>query len=61
MLLPKSFMDALNLGGLFGTDYTAEGSVWPKVVAVGVFLVLALVLLRVGSRKTPVDTGMDAP
>jgi len=53
--LPQGFNDALNLG-----DYMGEG--WEKtpeakVIAVVAFLVLAVILGIVGSRKTPVEGG----
>jgi putative OPT family oligopeptide transporter len=51
-MLPKEFNDALNLGGmLFGEEY--ESSVDAKVVAVVAFLVLAVILWRIGSKKSP--------
>jgi membrane protein implicated in regulation of membrane protease activity len=55
MLLPRSFIDALNLSGYLGDAYVAEGAHWPKIVALAVFAVLAVILWQVGSRKTPVE------
>jgi putative OPT family oligopeptide transporter len=48
--LPKSFRDALNLGGQFAA---AD----PRLTALVMFLLLAVILLWVGARKTPVDNG----
>jgi uncharacterized oligopeptide transporter (OPT) family protein len=57
-MLPKVFNDALDLGRHFGPDYLE--STRAKLVALAMFAVLALVLLRVGSRKTP-ETPTDGP
>jgi hypothetical protein len=56
--LSPDLIRALNLGQHLGGAYTAEGAAAPKLVALAAFAALALILLRVGSRKEPVpDTG----
>jgi len=59
MLLPKGFMDALNLGELFQKDYLE--SVTAKVLALVMFAGLAAVLLWVSARKTKLDGGAGEP
>jgi putative OPT family oligopeptide transporter len=55
-MLPKGFNDALNLGAqLFGEDY--ESTVNSKLVAVAAFLVLAAILLQIGSQRSPEING----
>jgi putative OPT family oligopeptide transporter len=53
--LPKSFNDALDLSRYLGTDYVAKGALAPKVVALAMFAVLAVILLVIGSREGPSD------
>jgi putative OPT family oligopeptide transporter len=50
MLLPKTIIDLMNFGRFFGKEW-AE-SIPAMIIAVGMFAVLAGVLLWVGSRKT---------
>jgi putative OPT family oligopeptide transporter len=58
MLLPKAFMDQLNIGEHFGKEW---GDTDPaKIIAVVMFLLLAGILLWIGGRKTPVD-GAESP
>jgi putative OPT family oligopeptide transporter len=57
MLAPRDFIKELNFGLLFGPAYNADGAVEPKLVALAAFAVLALILFRVGSAKTPVTNG----
>jgi putative OPT family oligopeptide transporter len=54
--LPES-MAYLDLSQSFGAEYAEKGASGPKLVAVGVFLLLGVILLRVGSRK---QAGVDA-
>jgi hypothetical protein len=53
--LPQGFNDALNIGGYMGKDW--EETTAAKVVALVAFLVLAVILGFVGSRKTAVGPG----
>src|SRR5262249_5875883 len=53
MLLPKAFIDELKFGQHFGTEYVSGESVEAKLVAVAVFAVLAVIMLRVGTQKSP--------
>jgi uncharacterized oligopeptide transporter (OPT) family protein len=57
----KNINDALNLGRYLGAGYNLEEDTAPKVVALIAFSVLAVVLFRVGSRKTPVTDGEAPP
>jgi putative OPT family oligopeptide transporter len=59
--LPEAFNDALDLGRYLGEGWP-ERAPYAKVAALVAFIVLALILLRVGTRKTfvPVD-GQDQP
>jgi putative OPT family oligopeptide transporter len=50
--LPDAFNKALELNKFVGSWYT-EDSVHAKAVALATFVLLALILLRVGSRRTP--------
>jgi putative OPT family oligopeptide transporter len=50
--LPTDLLDRLNLGQHFGAAYGAGESAEAKLAAVAAFTVLALVLLRVGTRKS---------
>jgi putative OPT family oligopeptide transporter len=60
--LPDAFNAALNLSPYLGEAYNAEDSPGPKIVALVMFLVLALILLRVGARKTPIPSnGEERP
>ncbi len=62
MLLPKKFFTALQLGGQWFGEAYAKGETDPaKIVAVVMFLILAAILLWVGTRKTPVENGAPAP
>jgi putative OPT family oligopeptide transporter len=56
--LPEAFNETLNLGRHLGEHWKvsvegAEDNLGPKIAALLAFLVLALILLRVGSRKLP--------
>jgi putative OPT family oligopeptide transporter len=56
--LPDAFNKSLNLGSRFLSESYAKGeSPAAKITALGMFLVLAVLLLGVGSRKTAVDNG----
>jgi putative OPT family oligopeptide transporter len=52
--LPEWFNKALELNKYIGSWYT-DDSVAAKSVALATFIVLALILLRVGSRRTPLE------
>jgi putative OPT family oligopeptide transporter len=58
--LPKQFNDALDLGRYLGPEYAAEEAAAPKVVALIMFVVLALILLWIGARRSPVPNGPSA-
>jgi uncharacterized oligopeptide transporter (OPT) family protein len=51
--LPDAFNDALDLGRFVGGAYSKGETVEAKAVALAMFVVLAVVLLWVGSRRTP--------
>jgi hypothetical protein len=53
MFLPKGFNDALDLSPYLGKLWNADGSPYPKLAALAAFAVLALILLRVATRRTP--------
>jgi putative OPT family oligopeptide transporter len=55
--LPDAFNDALDLGKRLPTWYTAKDSYYPHLVSLGTFVVLAVILLLVGSRRGPADGG----
>jgi putative OPT family oligopeptide transporter len=55
------FTNALNLGRLFGPDYDLEKSTLPKIIALVAFAVLAVILFRVGTQKTPEPTEGGPP
>jgi putative OPT family oligopeptide transporter len=58
MLLPKKFITALQVGGQWFGDAYAKGETDPaKIVAVVMFLILAAILLWVGTRKTSTENG----
>ncbi len=52
MLLPRGIINALDLGAHLGESYSLE---WPiaKWIAVGMFMILAVILLSVGARRSP--------
>ncbi|MHB1426858.1 MAG: OPT family oligopeptide transporter [Gemmataceae bacterium] len=52
VFLPKGFNDALDLSRYVGTAN-------PKITALVMFLILNVILLWIGARKTPVDNGVD--
>jgi putative OPT family oligopeptide transporter len=52
-VLPDDFNNALNLGRHLGEGYTAADAVAPRLVALVMFVVLAVILFRVGTQKTP--------
>src|SRR5262249_35022065 len=57
-MLPAEFNEALNIGKeFFGEAY--EESVEAKITAVATFLVLAVILLRIGSQKSPEINGQS--
>src|SRR5262249_19037353 len=58
--LPDDFNNALNLGQHLGSTYNADDSPYPKLVALVMFLVLAVILFRIGSQKSPVTNGGGA-
>ncbi|MCI0455984.1 MAG: OPT/YSL family transporter [Gemmataceae bacterium] len=51
--LPDAFNAALNLGQHLGPAYNASDSPYPKMVALLMFAVLAVILYRVGSQRSP--------
>ncbi|HEY7157547.1 MAG TPA: oligopeptide transporter, OPT family [Gemmataceae bacterium] len=54
VFLPDAFKDALNLGRQYLGEAHAEGKAEPaKLAALGMFVILATILLWVGTRKTP--------
>jgi uncharacterized oligopeptide transporter (OPT) family protein len=54
VFLPGAFNDALNLGSQYLGKAYAEGKTEPaKLVALGMFVILAAILLWVGTRKSP--------
>ena len=53
--LPDKFNKALELSDYLGPAYNAPGSPYPKVVALGTFVLLAVILLLVGARKAPAE------
>jgi len=55
--LPDAFNKALDLSPYLGEAYNTEGSEAPKVVALAMFAVLALILLWVGARKSSLPDG----
>jgi putative OPT family oligopeptide transporter len=57
--LPDAFNDALNLGRHLGKDYLDSAA--GKLAALATFVVLALVLLGVGARKTPAEAEPTDP
>jgi putative OPT family oligopeptide transporter len=60
MLLPKPLLTALQLGGSYFGDAYAKGELpSAKIAALGMFLVLAAILLGVGARKTNNATTTD--
>jgi hypothetical protein len=59
--LPDAFNNALNVGRLFGPTYNAADSPYPKLVSLAMFVVLAVILFRIGSQKTPVANGPPPP
>jgi uncharacterized oligopeptide transporter (OPT) family protein len=60
MLLPKGWMEHLDIGQHFGADY--GDSTTAKIVALVAFAALAAVMLWVGSRKEPIPGGIpEAP
>ena len=60
MLLPHGFMERLDLSNYFGTDY-GENDPAPKLVALAAFAVLAVILFRIGTRKSPELVLSDPP
>jgi putative OPT family oligopeptide transporter len=55
--LPDAFNSALDLSRFLPAWYTTSGSYYPHVVSLGTFVLLAIILLLVGSQRTPVETG----
>jgi uncharacterized oligopeptide transporter (OPT) family protein len=53
--LPDAFNKALELNTYLGPRYNAPDSPYPKLVALATFVLLAVVLLAVGARKTPAE------
>jgi hypothetical protein len=52
MLLPASINDAMDLGQYFPEDWVPEDSTFKKVGAVVTFLILAVILFKVGTQKS---------
>ncbi len=64
MLMPKGIMKAIDFGRRFGEEYMPSSpdlspSAIAKLVALAMFLVLAVILLWVGARKTPEENGVN--
>jgi hypothetical protein len=53
--LPDSFREGLDLSRHLGAQYTAKDANDPKIVALVMFVLLAAILLWVGTRKTPAE------
>jgi uncharacterized oligopeptide transporter (OPT) family protein len=53
MGLSKTFIDQLKLGQFLGKEYVAGDTVDAKLVALAAFAVLIVVLLRIGTQKSP--------
>jgi putative OPT family oligopeptide transporter len=53
MGLPRARIEALKFGQNFGKEYVAGESVEAKLISVAAFAVLALILLRIGTQKSP--------
>jgi putative OPT family oligopeptide transporter len=59
-IIPTDLMDTLNLGAMFSKDWENEAAA--KWLSLGAFAVLAVILLRVGSRKSPeLEVQEEAP
>ncbi len=54
--LPDAFNNALDLSQYLPKWYTGPESYYPHAVALGTFVLLAVILLLVGSRRTPVES-----
>jgi putative OPT family oligopeptide transporter len=59
--LPQAFNDALNLSLFLPEDWQPEESLFMKVAAVVMFVVLAVILLWVGTRKSLAPAGENGP
>ncbi len=64
MLMPKGIMKAMDFGRRFGEEYMPSSpdlspSALAKLVALAMFLVLAVILLWVGARKTPEENDVN--
>jgi len=57
----SDFKNALNVGRHLGATYNAADSPYPKLVALAMFVVLAVILFRIGSQRTPVTNGPPPP
>ena len=57
--LPNWFNDALDLSPYLGQDWNAKDSPDPKFAALAAFAILAVILLRIGSRKSPEESGLN--
>jgi hypothetical protein len=55
--LPRAFNDALDLGKYFGPSWNLEDSPGPKVAALVAFAILGVILLWVGTQKSPEIAG----
>jgi putative OPT family oligopeptide transporter len=60
MGVPGAYLDRLNLGALLGEPYGKGEADAAKLVAVAAFAVLAVVLLRIGTRRSP-EPGAESP
>jgi putative OPT family oligopeptide transporter len=58
--LPDAFNKALDLGPHLGSAYNDPLAAAPKLVALGAFALLAIILLWVGARKTPAEPAEEA-
>jgi putative OPT family oligopeptide transporter len=56
VFLPDRFNAALDLSGYLGAEYTSRGAADPKLAALAMFVILAMILVWVGTRKAPEDT-----
>ena len=53
MMVPKSIIEALNLGQHIGKEYVAGETIEGKMISVGMFVLLIAFLLWMGTRKAP--------
>jgi putative OPT family oligopeptide transporter len=57
--LPDAFNNALDLSPYLGQEWNAKDSSYPKLAALAAFAILAVILLRIGSQKSPEESELN--